>query len=471
MKTLSRTFILSTVLAVVALVGLWHSPLGAQSALSSTTLAAAVTSEGDTTITVASSSGITANNIMLLIDRELITVVRVSGTSLTVSRGANGTRSTTHANGATVYYASPTVYTNYYRSGSCTGTAEAVLPIPWPQGNMLYDCSSSVWTSASLTPVYLWTVLGKTGAAGTSPATGGQGLVATGGTGGAQSATTGSGGIGGAPAVTGGTGGAGGSSSGTGGAGGQVSSLGGVGGGTITGGAGGAAVIGGGAGGAGSSAGGTGGAISFYSGAAGSGGTGTSGAIAIKFGGAAGTSVFAVAAATGKTTVSSAGTNQDILVAPSGTGNVTVSDGTDITKTLTFELSGGTTAVATTFSLSPSTARTVTFPNASITVPGTVVTDCMAGGATCTPSTVSSTSKVIYGTSGVLNGASPSVAAVTLSPAFTASTSYICTATGNGTTAAIAAAGVSIAYTSASVVTFTSLNGGTHAISYVCWGT
>jgi len=99
------------------------------------------------------------------------------------------------------------------------------------------------------------------------------------------------------------------------------------------------------------------------------------------------------------------------------------------------------------------------------------VINCMTGGATCSPTNVSSTVRVIYGTTGALNGASPSVAAVVLSPVFSSSTSYTCVFTPKGNTAAIAAGGVAVAYTSASTVTVTAANGATHTLSYVCYGT
>lgn len=99
------------------------------------------------------------------------------------------------------------------------------------------------------------------------------------------------------------------------------------------------------------------------------------------------------------------------------------------------------------------------------------VTNCMTGGATCSPTNVSSTVRVVYGTTGALNAASPSVAAVVLSPVFSSSTSYTCAFTPKGATAAIAAGGVAVAYTSASTVTVTGANGASHTLSYVCYGT
>ena len=118
----------------------------------------------------------------------------------------------------------------------------------------------------------------------------------------------------------------------------------------------------------------------------------------------------------------------------------------------------------------PTADRTITMPNATGTVSLAVAAPCAAAGATCTETTTQGV-KTIYGTTAVLDGASPSVAAVTFSVGFTATTSYSCAASPVGATAAIAAAGVAVTYTSATVVTFTSLNGGTHAIRFICMGT
>jgi hypothetical protein len=418
MKTLLRSFALATVLVAV-LVGT-SAPAWAQASLSSTTTSAAITSTSTTTVQLTSTSGVTANNTFLLIDRELMAVNSVSGTTVYVQRGASGTRATLHTTAATAYFGSPTYFTDYYRAGACTRSDQLVLPLIWAAGNTIYECSGSpsVWTSQPITPVYLMTLVGFRPPAAASPSAGGAGLTATGGVGGAQSATTGNGAAGGGPTVTGGVGGAGGSSSGTGGTGGAVGLTGGAGGGTITGGTGGAVNLTAGSGGAGSSAGGSGGIVLLRAGAAGSGGTGAA-------------------------------------------GKVTIADATDSTKRVNFDVSGITTA----------TTRTITVPDASITLNGIAVTNCLTGGATCSGSTVSSTAKIVYGLSGALNGASPSVAAVTLGVTFTSSSTYTCTANPVGTTAAVAAGGIAVSYTSSSVVTFTSANGATATVAYVCIGT
>ena len=70
--------------------------------LTTTTLGAAITSAGQTIITVTSATGINVGDT-LLIDSEQLTVVSGgSGTSVWVNRGVNGTLAATHSNGATI---------------------------------------------------------------------------------------------------------------------------------------------------------------------------------------------------------------------------------------------------------------------------------------------------------------------------------------------------------------------------------
>jgi hypothetical protein len=88
----------------------------------------------------------------------------------------------------------------------------------------------------------------------------------------------------------------------------------------------------------------------------------------------------------------------------------------------------------------------------------------------CSPA-VKPALRVVQGITAALDGASPSVAAVTaISPAFTSTTSFSCTGTLQGATAAIAAKGVAVANTSTSAITFTSANGATEKIAWICVG-
>jgi len=77
--------------------------------------------------------------------------------------------------------------------------------------------------------------------------------------------------------------------------------------------------------------------------------------------------------------VSAAGddTNIDLNLRGKATGNVIVSDGTDVTKTLSFELSGATTSTKTTLTASQTAARTITLPDATDTLVGKATTDTL----------------------------------------------------------------------------------------------
>lgn len=140
-----------------------------------------------------------------------------------------------------------------------------------------------------------------------------------------------------------------------------------------------------------------------------------------------------------------------------------IADGTDSTKQLKFGLSGGTTAIATTMNFGPTSARTVTWPDASITVPGAVFTDC-GNNTTCSPTTISSTVKIVKG---ICTASSATTCTVASMPAFTSSSSYVCNVT-DGTTAANNA--LKITYVSSSSFTITTTSS-SDAFSYSCIGT
>lgn len=138
--------------AVLALsLGLFvTTPVSAQTTLTQTALSAAVTTTNDNSITVNSATTFAAGTTHAVIDAEEMAVVSVSGTTIGVVRGINGTRATTHASGAVVYVGSPTYFDSVGRYGSCTATNERVLPIVVPTEGKYYTCSSSNWVSADL---------------------------------------------------------------------------------------------------------------------------------------------------------------------------------------------------------------------------------------------------------------------------------------------------------------------------------
>ncbi len=132
-------------LALLAVTGAY-----AQTTVTSTTLSAALagapaitTGPGGYgplvgTLTVASATGITAPvnssnagaaTIMLFVDREEMRVTAVSGTTITVQRGSDGTQISPHASGTTVWICPPLAIVPYPPSGNCTSTNQLYLPI------------------------------------------------------------------------------------------------------------------------------------------------------------------------------------------------------------------------------------------------------------------------------------------------------------------------------------------------------
>lgn len=135
-------------LAVLLLfVAAW--PAAAQTTLTSTTLAAALTANGRTLV-LTSATGIAARD-EIYVDGEAILIQALSSTTATVVRGREGTQAVSHPSGAVVWAMGGSTTTGAGRSyntevhGSCTATNELYLPhITLPSGNM-YDCLDSEW--------------------------------------------------------------------------------------------------------------------------------------------------------------------------------------------------------------------------------------------------------------------------------------------------------------------------------------
>ena len=69
-----------------------------------TTLAAAITTTGGTSITVTSEAGFPAVDFIISIDTEAMLVTNVSTTTWTVTRGYEGSTAATHTNGTAIYH-------------------------------------------------------------------------------------------------------------------------------------------------------------------------------------------------------------------------------------------------------------------------------------------------------------------------------------------------------------------------------
>jgi len=124
--------------AVSAAVLFTAAPVYAQTALTTTTISALMDSV-QTSVAVASATGITAQGSGAtaqygLIDREIVAIRGLPGasTTLTIMRGQNGTRATAHVSGAT-FTVIPAVnnpqFVNYVPSGACVRSNLTYVPV------------------------------------------------------------------------------------------------------------------------------------------------------------------------------------------------------------------------------------------------------------------------------------------------------------------------------------------------------
>lgn len=95
----------------------------------------------------------------------------------------------------------------------------------------------------------------------------------------------------------------------------------------------------------------------------------------------------------------------------SGGGSVVVAAGKTLTANNSLTLAG-------------TDATTATFPSVSITVPGTILTDCGSSASCASPTTRSATMKVVIGTVAFSSATTATITGI--SPAFTGTQSYTC---------------------------------------------
>lgn len=119
-----------------------------QASYTTTTLGAAVTSS-QTTLTVASTTGITGsvggNGWGVYVDKEYIRVSAVdNSTTLEVIRGQSGTKATAHISGAIAWAGPANYFTTSPKEGSCTAANEVVNPVVNTTNGEVYDCDSSI---------------------------------------------------------------------------------------------------------------------------------------------------------------------------------------------------------------------------------------------------------------------------------------------------------------------------------------
>ena len=115
----------------------------AQATLTTTTLSAAISSTSVKAIVVASATGFTANTTSLFVDKEFMSIEAVNGTTITVIRGAFGTKAALHNSGATLYVGPSNYFFSSDVSGGCTSTNLLVLPFINTNNGKISDCRSS----------------------------------------------------------------------------------------------------------------------------------------------------------------------------------------------------------------------------------------------------------------------------------------------------------------------------------------
>jgi hypothetical protein len=161
--------ILRRIAPLLVALGLLESTAQAQTALTQTTLSAAIVNSFDQTMTVASATGWTATTTTAqtyaMIDREVVAIRTVNTTTgvIGITRGqypgpggAGGGRATGHVSGAVVYFLSAQAYpfalSNYERAGACSSAPTVTdpaqnasyLPVLDPNDNALFYCVGTV---------------------------------------------------------------------------------------------------------------------------------------------------------------------------------------------------------------------------------------------------------------------------------------------------------------------------------------
>lgn len=123
----------------------------AQTTMTSTTLSAAITSITGTTVRVASATGITGftngqPTTWIYVDKELMPVYSVNGTTLVVQRtGATAL----HASSAKVWVGPYNAFLQGDPSGSCTAANQPYLPGVSVATGILWNCGNGQWTAFS----------------------------------------------------------------------------------------------------------------------------------------------------------------------------------------------------------------------------------------------------------------------------------------------------------------------------------
>lgn len=150
----------------------WAGTLSAQTTLDQTTLSTSITTTNGTSIVIASATctGCTfGRDILIFVGGEAmrVTGAYVSGTTVPVRRGTDGTTGKTHASGELVWLGPANRFelnssVGANRSGSCTRTSLTTVPVINVPGNFIWDCLNSIWAIGNAVTGETPSVVGRT---------------------------------------------------------------------------------------------------------------------------------------------------------------------------------------------------------------------------------------------------------------------------------------------------------------------
>lgn len=142
---------MKTLKTLIAILGLSALALAQTNTLTTTTLSSAVANGTVSAVQVASAtgiSGVTASNpgSFLYIDRELMQVISVSGTTINVFRGQGGTAATPHLTGMLVWIGNGDWFSNgsvgSVPQGTCTASSQYYYPHIHVLDGSMFTCSA-----------------------------------------------------------------------------------------------------------------------------------------------------------------------------------------------------------------------------------------------------------------------------------------------------------------------------------------
>ena len=135
------------VTAGLVLASIFWRPPTTQTAVTATELSAAMTSaDTSRTLNVKSATGFAADSFVI-VDAEVMRIVTVTGTNITVNRGQSGTFAANHARNARAYVGVGRAFYGESPSGSCTATGELYTPriVVSSREVALYECTNGLW--------------------------------------------------------------------------------------------------------------------------------------------------------------------------------------------------------------------------------------------------------------------------------------------------------------------------------------